>query len=91
MGVAEGVPEHDIGVFDWTVVPGPLFQPIAASALVWIVSCGVLLFRLVWRNPHMMIHKAGTLAPPRTGRRKGKCVISGEEFVAHGLAQRILD
>ena len=39
----------------------------------------------------MMIHKAGTLAPRRTWRSKGKCVVPWKEFIANGVAHRIFD
>src|ERR1700722_1525381 len=82
VGVAEGIPEHDILVLDGTILACPPDESISLAALVRIVTCGISFFFPIWSDPDVMINETRSFPPPCVGRSIGYSVVPGEELVA---------
>ena len=64
VGVAEGVPQHHIGIFDRAIGLHPGGKAVIGQALIRKIAGGEVLVFSVGSDPDMMIHEAGTFAPP---------------------------
>ncbi len=77
-------PEDHIGVRHRTVLLGPLDESVTALVLVGIIPGCEFFIGLIRRDPDMMIHEAGALAPAGGRGGVGQTIISRDELVELG-------
>ncbi len=76
--------EDHVGVLNRPISIDPFDESIAATALIWKVSCGKLFVFFIRSYPHMMIHKTSTLPPPGVWRGKRERVVARKELISVG-------
>src|SRR6266478_1698900 len=58
---SKGIPDNEISVFQGTILLHVDWEPIVASLLIWIISGGIALSRIVCRDPEVLSDKASAL------------------------------
>ncbi len=89
MGMAEGVPDHDVGVVDAAVLLDVARQAVVAGMHIGIVAAGVFLGRIIRRDPDMPGGKAAAAAHEAALLRQHQRARIDDQLVGRRSADRV--